>query len=157
MPDTAEAIMTREVVTACPSDTVSQVAEILCRHAISAVPICNDRGNVLGILSEGDLMRPFGQANATSRSWWLNLLAEGSELAPSFLDYVRMDRRTARDLMSTPAITATAKTTVPELADLLARHNIKRVPIVQNGRLIGIVSRADILRALARSPEMAGD
>jgi CBS domain-containing protein len=59
--------------------------------------------------------------------------------------------------MSTPAITATAKTTVPELADLLARHNIKRVPIVQNGRLIGIVSRADILRALARSPEMAGD
>jgi CBS domain-containing protein len=157
MPETAEAIMTRTVVTAGPNDTVTQVAQVLSRHAISAVPICNERGNVLGMLSEGDLMRPFGHATTARRAWWLSLLAEGEEVAPAFLDYIRMDKRRARDLMSTPVITATPKTSVPELADLLARYKIKRAPVLQEGRLIGIVSRGDILRSLAHAPEMAAD
>jgi CBS domain-containing protein len=146
--------MTRQVITAGPNDTVAQVAELLSDHAISAVPVCNERGQVLGMLSEGDLMRPFSNAHSEKRAWWLNLLAEGTDLAPSFLDYLRMDRRHARDLMTKPVITATSKTTLPELADLLARHGIKRVPIVQDGRLLGIVSRADLVRAMARAPEL---
>jgi CBS domain-containing protein len=68
-----------------------------------------------------------------------------------------MDKRRARDLMSTPVITATPKTTVPEVADLLARYKIKRAPVLQEGRLIGIVSRGDILRSLVRAPEMAAE
>ncbi len=155
MSDNAASIMTRNVVTAGPNDSVAHVARILSEHGISAVPVCNDQGLIVGMLSEGDLMRPFGNAHSEKRAWWLNLLAEGTDLAPSFLDYLRMDRRRARDLMTTPVITATAKTTVPELADLLARHDIKRVPITQDGRLLGIVSRADIVRAMARTPEFA--
>ena len=145
----ASNIMTRDVVTVRPDDTVARVAKLLSEHEISAVPVCDDAGKVLGMLSEGDLMRPFGQEHAAKRAWWLNLLAEGTDLAPEFLEYIRLDNRRARDLMVTPVITAPADAAVPELADLLARHRIKRVPIVQDGRLVGIVSRADVVRALA--------
>ena len=151
----AASIMTRDVVTARPNDSVGKVAKLLSEHEISAVPVCDDDGSLLGMLSEGDLMRPFGQKNALRRDWWLTLLSEGTDLAPAFLDYVRLDNRRARDLMVTPVITATGEASVPELADLLAHHRVKRLPIVREGKLVGIVSRADIVRALAESPDGA--
>src|SRR6185437_1788911 len=95
----AASIMTRTVVSARPDDTVAQVAALLTEHEISAVPVCDKDGKLIGMLSEGDLMRPFGEENALRRSWWLGMLAEGTDLAPEFLDYVRLDRRRARDLM----------------------------------------------------------
>ncbi len=157
MPLTAASIMTRDVVTARPEDSVAKVAKLLSDHEISALPVCDEQGRLLGMLSEGDLMRPFGRENALKRAWWLNLLAEGTDLAPAFVDYVRLDHRMARDLMISPVITAQDDTTVPELADLLARHRIKRVPIVQDGKLVGIVSRADVVRALAREPDAVAE
>jgi CBS domain-containing protein len=132
---------------------VGDVAKLLTDHEISAVPVCDEQGKPLGMVSEGDLMRPFGKENSLKRAWWLNLLAEGTELAPAFADYVRFDNRKARDLMVAPVITAPADASVPEVADLLARHRIKRVPVVRDGRLIGIVSRADVVRALANTPD----
>jgi CBS domain-containing protein len=87
------------------------------------------------------------------RDWWLGLLAEGTDLAPEFLDYMRLDNRLARDLMTSPAITASEDTSGSEIADLLQHHHIKRVPIVKDGKVVGIVSRADLVRALARTPE----
>ena len=153
----AASIMTRDVVTARPEDPVARVAKLLSEHEISAVPICDETGKVVGMLSEGDLMRPFGKENALRRDWWLNLLAEGTELAPSFLDYLRLDRRSARDLMTTPVITAPETASLSELADLLARHRIKRVPIVNEGKLVGIVSRADVVGAIARSSDAVVD
>jgi CBS domain-containing protein len=145
-------IMTREVVTARPEDPVSKVAGLLAEHAISAVPVCDAQGKVIGMVSEGDLMRPFREQSVKKRDWWLTLLADGTELAPSFLEYIRLDKRSARDLMVTPVVTAQENTNVPAIADLLARHGIKRVPILRGGKLVGIVSRADVVRALARSP-----
>jgi CBS domain-containing protein len=150
---TAADIMTRDVVTARPEDPVAKVAQLLTDHEISALPVCDEQGRVLGMISEGNLMRPFGQENALKRAWWLNLLAEGTDLAPAFVDYIRLDHRMARDLMTAPVITAKDDADVPEVADLLARHRIKRVPVVHDGKLVGIVSRADVVRALARSPE----
>jgi CBS domain-containing protein len=151
-------IMTRNIVTARLSDTVSTVAKLLADHAISAVPVCDENGGIVGIVSEGDLMRPFGQANAMRRAWWLDLLAEGTELAPAFLEYVKVDRRSARDLMVCPAITVQETASVPEIADLLAQHHIKRVPVMRGSKMVGIVSRADIVGALARTqaPALAG-
>lgn len=148
----AASIMTRDVVTAGPEDTVARVAALLAEHEISAVPVCGKDGKLLGMLSEGDLMQPFGQENALRRAWWLGLLAEGTDLAPEFLDYVRLDRRRAKDLMKTDIVTATERSSAPEIADLLTKHRIKRVPIVRDGKLVGIVSRADLIRAMARSP-----
>jgi CBS domain-containing protein len=149
----AESIMTRTVVTAGPEDTVRTLGALFTKHGISAVPVCDRDGTLLGVVSEGDLMRPFGEANKLRRDWWLGLLAEGTELAPEFLDYLRLDNRRARDLMTAPAITATENTSINEIADLLQRHRIKRVPIVKNGKVIGIVSRADLIGALTLAPD----
>ena len=149
----AASIMTRDVVTAGPDDTVARVAALLTEHEISAVPVCDKDGKLLVMLSAGDLMQPFGQENALRRAWWLGMLAEGTDLAPEFLDYVRLDRRRAKDLMKTDVITATERSSAAEIADLLNKHKIKRVPIVRDGKLVGIVSRADLIRAMSRSPE----
>jgi CBS domain-containing protein len=150
---TAADIMTRDVVTARPDDTVATVAKLLSDRDISAAPVCDEQGQVLGMISEGDLIRPFGKENALKRAWWLNLLAEGTDLAPAFVDYIRADHRRARDLMVTPVITAPDNASVPEIADLLARHRIKRVPIMRDGKLVGIISRADVVHALATTPD----
>jgi CBS domain-containing protein len=154
MPQTAAGIMTQDVVSARPDDSVAEVAKLLSDREISAVPVCDDTGKIVGMLSEGDLMRPFGKENALRRAWWLNLLAEGGDLAPAFLDYLRLDNRRAHDLMAAPVITVPEDASVTEIADLLAHHRIKRVPVVRDGKLVGIVSRADIVRALARSPDV---
>jgi CBS domain-containing protein len=149
-------IMTRTVVKARPTDTVGAIAKMLADHAISAVPVCDEDGFVLGIVSEGDLMRPFGQANSLRRAWWLDLLAEGTDLAPAFLDYIRLDKRCAQDLMVSPVITVLETATLPEVADMLAQRHIKRVPVMRGNKMVGIVSRADIVSILARmqAPEM---
>jgi CBS domain-containing protein len=153
----AGSIMTRTVVSAGPDDTVSTIAALFTKNGISAVPVCDKDGTLLGIISEGDLMRPFGEANKLHRDWWLGMLAEGELLAPEFLDYLRVDRRRARDLMTKDVITATDDTHVDKIADLLQRHRIKRVPIVKNGKVVGIVSRADLIRALAQMPQAMTD
>lgn len=153
MPLDAAAIMTTNVITAGPDDTVARVARLLATNHISAVPVCDSAGKVLGMLSEGDLMRPFSTETEQRRAWWLRMLAEGTELAPEFLQYVREDQRRAKDLMVTPVITATEQTSGREVADLMMRHHIKRVPILRGGKLVGIVARADLVRAIARMPD----
>ena len=149
----AASIMTRSVVTAHPTDTVARVARMLSEHGISAVPVCDDGGALLGMVSEGDLMRPFVDSSVKRRAWWLTLLADGTDLAPEFLEYVRLDRHRVGDLMTTPVITAPETASVTELAEEMVRHRIKRVPIVRDGKLVGIVSRADVIRAIAQTPE----
>jgi CBS domain-containing protein len=151
--ESAAEIMTRRVVTAKPDDTVGTVARLLVEHHISAVPVCDDGGEIVGMVSEGDLMRPFGRESEVRRSWWLELLAEGTDLAPGFIEYLRVEKHYIRDLMVTPVITAPESASAGELADLLANHGIKRVPIVRGEKLVGIVSRTDVLRALARMPQ----
>jgi CBS domain-containing protein len=152
MPIEAASVMTRDVITVGPNATVAEVAALLGKHDISAVPVCDGDGTLLGIVSEGDLMRPFGAANEMRRAWWLGILAEGTDLAPEFLDYVRMDRRSAKDLMTAKVVTATEQTSLAEIADLMSKHRIKRVPVLANGKVVGIVSRADVVRALTRWP-----
>ncbi len=147
----AASVMTRDVITVGPNAMVAEVAAKLAEHDISAVPVCDKDGTVLGMLSEGDLMRPFGAANEMRRAWWLGMLAEGNDLAPEFLDYIRRDRRRAQDLMTREVITTTEQTSLSEIADLMSRHRIKRVPVLSDGKIVGIVSRADVVRALAGS------
>jgi CBS domain-containing protein len=153
----AASIMTRNVITARPDDTVSRVAHLLSDNNISAVPICDASGTLLGMVSEGDLMRPFIAENVKRRAWWLTLLADGTDLAPEFLEYVRLNRHSVADLMTTVVISATEGSSVTDLAELMARHRIKRVPILRDGKLVGIVSRADVIRAIARSPDSVVD
>lgn len=146
----AREIMTKPVVTAAPDDPVRVIAQRLVDHAISALPVCDAEGKPLGMISEGDLMRPFTSERMLKRAWWLELLAEGNALAPDFENYLHIDGRHARDLMVQPVVTAEEGTPAAEIAELMEKHKIKRVPILRDGKLVGIVSRADIIRALAR-------
>lgn len=143
-------IMTKTVMTAKPEDTVRDIAQKLADHDISAVPVCDESGHVIGMVSEGDLLSPFTKDKMLKRAWWLELLTEGNALAPEFENYLKLDARRARDLMTTPVVTATEETSLPDLADLITSKKVKRVPILRNGALVGIVSRADVVRALAR-------
>jgi CBS domain-containing protein len=149
----AASIMTRAVITARPGDTVSRVARVLSENNISAVPVCDADGSVLGMVSESDLMRLYVAGNVEGRARWLTMLAEGTHLAPEFVDYVRPDTQKVGELMTTAVISGNEHTSVTELAALMEQNHVKRVPILHDGKLVGIVSRADVIRAIGRSPD----
>jgi len=150
---TARDIMTRSVVYAKPTDTVTTAARLLSGHSVSAAPVCDASGTVVGMVSEGDLVASLSESNITKRTRWLDLLAEGTDLPALFLEAIKVGNRPISDLMASPVVTASPGDTVPQLAEQLVRHHIKRLPIIQDGKLVGIVSRADLVRALARTPE----
>ncbi|MBV8334747.1 MAG: CBS domain-containing protein [Alphaproteobacteria bacterium] len=145
----ARDIMTDTVLSVCPDTSVSQVAGLLLDRGISAVPVVDSDGAPLGMVSEGDLIGRDEAARAARRDWWLALFAEGQPLSDAFMASLKAPERKARDVMSAPLVTVGEETEVGEIARLLAAHRIKRVPVVRDGRVIGIVSRADLLRALA--------
>jgi CBS domain-containing protein len=112
-------------------------------------------GALLGIVSEGDLIRPRDVARDERASWWLEVLAEGEDIAPELLAYIRSGDRLARDMMTREVVTVEEQAPVPEIARLLEEHRIKRVPVLRQGRVVGIVSRADPVRALTHGEETA--
>lgn len=139
-------VMATDVISVTPEHNVQDVAEILLTNRISAVPVINDKGKLVGIVSEGDLMRRAESGTEHERSWWLRLLMGREGLAQ---EYVREHARRVSDVMTRDVITATRETPLAEIASLLERNRIKRVPIVDNGKVVGIVSRANLLQALA--------
>jgi CBS domain-containing protein len=147
----ASDIMTRTVVTVGLENSVKEVATILCAHGISAAPVCSVAGQLAGVISEGDLMQSLGTARLQRKARWLDLLAEGDDLAPAFMEYIKVDRRPAGEIMTSPAITAQEDTPVSDLADLMTKNRIRRLPIMRGQRLIGIVSRSDIIRTLTNT------
>lgn len=153
----ARDIMTTRVVAVQPEMTVADAARLLAEHRISAAPVCRADGALVGMVSEGDLLRPFEPSRLQRRAWWLGVLAEGEELSREFLDYVRGDRREVRDLMTAPAVSVEPDAALSEIASILDRLHIKRVPVTENNRVLGIVSRADLVRALARSPTVLAE
>lgn len=149
----ARDVMTRNVVTVTPETSVSEIARLLLEKRISGVPVVDADGRLVGIVSEGDLVRRLEDEDGSGRSWWLGLLATPEERAEA---YVRAHGRRAADVMTKNVISVTPDTPIAAVARLLEERHIKRVPVVENGKLVGIVSRADLLRAIAaRQPEAA--
>jgi CBS domain-containing protein len=145
----ARDVMTDAVVSVRRDTPASQVARLLLDKGISAVPVIDSDGSPIGMVSEGDLIGRDEAARESRRDWWLELLAEGETLSAEFLANLRSPERIAGDVMSAPVVTVGEDTDVGEIARLLTAHRIKRVPVVRDDRVIGIVSRADLLRALA--------
>jgi CBS-domain-containing membrane protein len=142
----ASDVMITNVVTVGADASVQDVANLLLAHRISAVPVVTATGEILGIVSEGDLInRPEAQTSHR-RSWWLDALASNESLAA---EYVKSHSRQVTDVMTRDVITAAPDTPVAEVAALLEKNRIKRVPIVKDGRIVGIVSRANLLQGLA--------
>jgi len=142
----ARDVMTTDVATVAAHTPVEEVARFLLERGISGAPVVDDDHRVIGIVSEGDLLHRAEIGTERQRSWWLSWFASREEVAS---DYVKSHGRRAADVMSKNVVTVSEDTPLAELAELLERRRIKRVPVVQDGRLAGIVSRADILRALA--------
>jgi CBS domain-containing protein len=142
--------MVSRVITARPEEHVRDVAARLLQNRISALPVVDEAGKVVGIISEGDLMRRSETGTALHRSWWLALFAGSEELAK---DFVRANAQRVADVMTHPVITAAPDTNLGEIASLLESKGIKRVPVVDQGRLVGIVSRANLLQALAKASQ----
>ena len=145
----ARDVMTTEVVSVSPDTPIRRVAQLLLEYGISAVPVVDNSGAPIGIASEGDLIGRNVNERDKRRDWWLEMLAEGTTLSPIFLDFVRSTDRPVRQVMVAPVKTVGEDTPVEEIAQLLETHRIKRVPVVRSGRVVGIISRADLLRVLA--------
>lgn len=139
-------VMTTNVATVSPEMTVRQVADILLARRISAVPVVDQGGELLGIVSEGDLMRRTEADTERRRSWWLELLTSDEMSAAEF---VRLHSDKVTDVMTSKVVTADPDSSLAEIAGLLERNGIKRVPIVKDGKVVGIVSRANLLQAVA--------
>ena len=142
---TAADVMTREVVSVGPDTPVRAIAELLFTRRISGVPVLED-GRLIGVVSEGDLIGHAAATGEQRRSWWLSALMNDSASAR---DYAKTHGRTARDVMTSAVITIGEAATLAEIAKTLERHRIKRVPVLREGKLVGIVSRGNLLQALA--------
>jgi len=147
-------IMSSPVITVTPKTTLAAIAKLLSDHKISAVPVLDEQGLVIGIVSEADVLKPFRESIRARRTWWLELIAEGENLPKDFLDYLRQETHTAADIMEPQVVTGDHQMTIPELAELAMKHGVRRLPIVRDGKLVGIVSRADLVRVIARTPAM---
>ena len=151
----AKDIMTTRVVTVGPEESVTDIAQKLTHHHISAVPVVEQDGTLLGIVSEGDLLRrPEVGTEKAAGSWWLNLWRNPSDLAD---DFTKAHGKTARDVMTAPVISVGPDAPLSEIAETLERNHIKRVPIVEDGKVVGLISRANIIREIASASAVTID
>ena len=141
----AKDIMTTSVVTVGPDATVPEIAKLLLERRISAVPVIGEAGQLLGMVSEGDLMRRSENQTERHPSWWLRLLEDPEDKA---LAYIKSHGGHAQDVMSRNVISVREDAALEEIADQLEKHRIKRMPVLRDGKLLGIVSRADLLHGL---------
>jgi CBS domain-containing protein len=139
-------VMTTDVITVSSETTIRDVATLLHSKRISGVPVVDAAGNILGIVTEGDLVIREAIVGEHRRSWWLALFDDPTVLAR---DYAKTHGRIARDVMTTSVISVGPAATLPEIAKTLERHRIKRVPVVNDNKLIGIITRSNLLQALA--------
>ena len=143
----AHDIMVSPVITTSRSATVREVAKILVEKRISAVPVVDNVGKLVGIVTESDLMRRAEAGTERPYSWWVHFLAGDATVAA---DYVKSHATSIEDIMTSDVVTASPETPLHEIASLFEEHRIKRVPIVDKaGNLVGIVSRANLIQVVA--------
>ncbi len=141
----ARDIMTVGVVTASEDSTLQSIVESMMAHHISAVPIVDAQQRLLGIVSEGDLMNRPEAETYHRRSWWLRYFADPERRARDFL---KSYGTRAADVMTRTLVTVGEDESVASVAEKLEHHRIKRVPVVRDGRLVGIVTRANLLQSV---------
>lgn len=137
-------VMTTGVVSITLNTEVREIADILVEHGISAVPVVDSEQHILGIVSESDLIRRIEKNDGSHKSWWLKLFS-----GTSVVDYVKTHGRRAAEVMTPDPLTVTEDEPLYRIARLLEKNRIKRVPVVREGRLVGVVSRSNLLRGFA--------
>ena len=148
----AKDLMTTNLVVVPPDMPVTALAELLAARGISAVPVVDAAGAPLGIVTEGDLIRRLADQPPGAFTWFLNHFRDAKPLAQRF---AKAHGATARDVMSTGLVSVTEAEPAERIAQLMEAHGICRVLVVRDGRLLGLVSRADLLRAILRAQPTA--
>lgn len=144
-------LMTPRVITIGPDATVADAARTMLENHISGLPVVDGSGKVVGIISEGDLLRRVELGTERHRSWWLGLMSGGTLPAE---DFIKSHARKVADVMTAHVTTVDENASPEEVVRVMETRRIKRVPVVRRGALVGIISRANLLRALASvSPE----
>lgn len=142
----AKDIMTSAVRMIGPSDDARAAARIMAESGVSALPVVDNQQRVVGIVSEGDLLRRSELRTTKRRSWGLDLLATPETLAT---EYIKAHALKVQDIMTRSVISVTEQTPIQEIISILEEHRIKRVPVLGGGTVVGIVSRGDLIKALA--------
>lgn len=147
-------VMTTDVITVSLDTEVQEIAGLMLKHRISAVPVIDANQRVLGVVSEGDLMCREENETDQRSSWWVSML-----LSPTVNTerYIKTHGRKASEIMSRDVVSVEEETPLYEIARLLERHRIKRVPVTRGGLLTGLVSRANLLHGLtSKGAEVGG-
>jgi CBS domain-containing protein len=126
--------------------TVGEIAALLGRHRISAVPVITAENRVIGIVSQTDLAHRSETDTEKRRKWWLEIFADADVKAR---EYVKSHGLKAKDIMTRFLVSASPRASIAEVADLLDTHRIRQVPIMDGGKLLGMISRTDLVRKLA--------
>ena len=143
----AKDIMTANVITFTPQTTVAEAAGVLADKRISGAPVLAPDGALVGIVSEGDLLRRSDIGTERRRSWLRSLFGDDRTLAQ---EYVKAHGMLVGDVMTRTVLAISEETPIGRIAELFERRGIKRVPVTRAGKLVGIVTRADIVRQIAR-------
>jgi CBS domain-containing protein len=142
----ASDVMTCNVISVTPDMTVRDAARVFTDNHISGVPVLDSEGHLVGVISEGDLLRRVELGtDSRQRSSWLDLFSATHEA----IDYIKTHAQKVRDVMTTDVVTVTATTPLSEVASIFESRRIKRVPVMDAGQVVGIVSRANLIQALA--------
>jgi CBS-domain-containing membrane protein len=139
-------VMTPDVVSVQPDASVVTAARLMLQKRISGVPVIDDLGKLAGIVTEGDFLRRTETGTSRRRPRWIEFFMGPGRLAD---EYVRLSGRAVRDVMTHEVQTVPPDAPLEEAVRLMERHNIKRVPVVDDGKVVGIVTRADLLHAVA--------
>ncbi|CAN7474380.1 CBS domain-containing protein [Caballeronia sp. LjRoot29] len=146
----ASDVMTTAVITVKPEMAVREVARLLLEQGISGAPVIDATGKIVGMITEGDLIhRTEVDTEKPTRSWWLDLFSSDRDAE----DYVKSHGLRVSDVMTSDVISVDEATSLSEVANLLETRRIKRLPVIRAGQLVGIVSRANLIQALASSSE----
>ncbi|MBP2300734.1 CBS domain-containing protein [Azospirillum picis] len=140
-------VMTRPVITIAAEESVDRAVDLMLTHRISGLPVVDAQGRLTGIVTEGDFLRRVEPAAGPQRPRWLEFVLGAGRLAD---DYVLVHGRHVADVMTRQVVSVTEETPLKEVAALLMDRRIKRLPVLRDGMVVGIVSRSDLLRTVTR-------
>jgi CBS domain-containing protein len=143
----AHDIMTRDVTTVSPDTSVRDIAALMMEKHISGVPVLTNNGKIIGMVSQSDLLHRAELGTERKHKWWFRTFADSNALAR---EYAKAHGLKAHDIMSRYVVAVRDDAELRDVADILDSHRIKRVPVVQEGRLVGIITRGDLVRALSQ-------
>jgi CBS domain-containing protein len=142
----AHQIMTRPVITVSPETTIVEAANLMLQRHVSGLPVVDAAGKLIGIVSEGDFIRRSEIGTQRKRGRWLKFILGPGRTAS---DFVHEHGRSVDEVMTKQPLTITEDTALAEIVDLMEKNNVKRLPVIRDDKLVGIVSRANLLQAVA--------